>query len=153
MVGVSTCNLGQGVPLGPSGGNAAGCLPAFTDQRVVLFRFVGVPATLAGKGLLFEFIAYVTGLNSNPSGSSDTWVAARPSGVPRGSGRSGCYSCIRAQGSNEICNELITMAVLKKGTRALLARPCRVAFRDSLSQEFVAGRSWWRLLHRALPAV
>ncbi|MQL77938.1 hypothetical protein Taro_010352 [Colocasia esculenta] len=30
--------------------------------------------------LLFEFIAYLTGLNSNPSGSSDPWVAARPSG-------------------------------------------------------------------------
>ncbi|MQM09333.1 hypothetical protein Taro_042202 [Colocasia esculenta] len=29
---------------------------------------------------LFEFIAYLTGLNSNPSGSSDPWVAARPSG-------------------------------------------------------------------------
>ncbi|MQM00937.1 hypothetical protein Taro_033685 [Colocasia esculenta] len=25
---------------------------------------------------LFEFIAYLTGLNSNPSGSSDPWVAA-----------------------------------------------------------------------------
>ncbi|MQM18205.1 hypothetical protein Taro_051193, partial [Colocasia esculenta] len=31
--------------------------------------------------LLFEFIAYLTGLNSNPSGSSDPWVAAQPSGV------------------------------------------------------------------------
>ncbi|MQL69435.1 hypothetical protein Taro_001719 [Colocasia esculenta] len=31
---------------------------------------------------LFEFITYLTGLNSNPSGSSDPWVAARPSGVP-----------------------------------------------------------------------
>ncbi|MQL93366.1 hypothetical protein Taro_026005, partial [Colocasia esculenta] len=29
---------------------------------------------------LFEFIAYLTGLNSNPSGSSDPWVATRPSG-------------------------------------------------------------------------
>ncbi|MQM22409.1 hypothetical protein Taro_055461 [Colocasia esculenta] len=29
---------------------------------------------------LFEFIAYLTGLNSNPFGSSDPWVAARPSG-------------------------------------------------------------------------
>ncbi|MQM05408.1 hypothetical protein Taro_038218 [Colocasia esculenta] len=29
---------------------------------------------------LFEFIAYLIGLNSNPSGSSDPWVAARPSG-------------------------------------------------------------------------
>ncbi|MQM16188.1 hypothetical protein Taro_049141, partial [Colocasia esculenta] len=29
--------------------------------------------------LLFEFIAYLTGLNSNPSGSSDLWVAAQPS--------------------------------------------------------------------------
>ncbi|MQL86934.1 hypothetical protein Taro_019458, partial [Colocasia esculenta] len=88
---------------------------------------VGVPAALAGKGLviptepcsrgsprllssgrdslsqefvagrswwrfvapcvsssLFEFIAYLTGLNSNPSGSSDPLVAARPSGVPGG---------------------------------------------------------------------
>ncbi|MQL93616.1 hypothetical protein Taro_026260 [Colocasia esculenta] len=42
--------------------------------------------------LLFEFIAYLTGLNSNPSGSSDPWVAARPSGVPGGgSGRLGRY--------------------------------------------------------------
>ncbi|MQM00255.1 hypothetical protein Taro_032988 [Colocasia esculenta] len=49
-----------------------------------------------------------------------------PSG---GSGRSGHYSGIRAQGSNEICNELITMVVPKKGTSTLLARPCRVAIR------------------------
>ncbi|MQM18365.1 hypothetical protein Taro_051353, partial [Colocasia esculenta] len=47
----------------------------------------------------------------------------------RESGRSGRYSGIRAQESNEICNELITMAVPKKGTRALLARPCIVAIR------------------------
>ncbi|MQM17401.1 hypothetical protein Taro_050371 [Colocasia esculenta] len=33
---------------------------------------------------LFEFIAYLTGLNSKPSESSDTWVATRPSGVPGG---------------------------------------------------------------------
>ncbi|MQM12936.1 hypothetical protein Taro_045858 [Colocasia esculenta] len=30
--------------------------------------------------VLFEFIAYLTGLNSNPSGSSDPWVAAQPLG-------------------------------------------------------------------------
>ncbi|MQL94107.1 hypothetical protein Taro_026759 [Colocasia esculenta] len=29
---------------------------------------------------LFEFIAYLTGLNSNPSGSSYLWVVVRPSG-------------------------------------------------------------------------
>ncbi|MQL95428.1 hypothetical protein Taro_028097, partial [Colocasia esculenta] len=45
---------------------------------------VGVPTSLARKGLLFEFIAYLTGLNSNPSGSSDPWVAAQPSGLPGG---------------------------------------------------------------------
>ncbi|MQL76316.1 hypothetical protein Taro_008704, partial [Colocasia esculenta] len=33
---------------------------------------------------LFEFIAYLTGLNSNPSGSSDPWVVARPSGSLEG---------------------------------------------------------------------
>ncbi|MQL72516.1 hypothetical protein Taro_004854 [Colocasia esculenta] len=37
--------------------------------------------------LLFEYIAYLTGLNSNPFGSSDPWVAARPSGVPGGGPR------------------------------------------------------------------
>ncbi|MQL78638.1 hypothetical protein Taro_011064 [Colocasia esculenta] len=37
-----------------------------------------------------------------------------------GSGRSGRYSGIRAQGSNEICNELITMAVPKKGSECEL---------------------------------
>ncbi|MQM13741.1 hypothetical protein Taro_046667 [Colocasia esculenta] len=31
-------------------------------------------------GWLFEFIAYLTELNSNPSGSSDPWVATQPSG-------------------------------------------------------------------------
>ncbi|MQM11128.1 hypothetical protein Taro_044033, partial [Colocasia esculenta] len=46
-----------------------------------------------------------------------------------GSERSGRYSGIRAQGSNEICNELITMAVLKKGTSTLLARLCRITVR------------------------
>ncbi|MQL72859.1 hypothetical protein Taro_005199 [Colocasia esculenta] len=34
--------------------------------------------------LLFKFIAYLIGLNSNPSRSLDPWVAARPSGVPGG---------------------------------------------------------------------
>ncbi|MQM13706.1 hypothetical protein Taro_046635, partial [Colocasia esculenta] len=34
--------------------------------------------------VLFEFIAYLTGLNSNPFGSSDPWVAARPSGFLAG---------------------------------------------------------------------
>ncbi|MQM06530.1 hypothetical protein Taro_039354 [Colocasia esculenta] len=38
----------------------------------------------AGSLGLFEVIAYLTGLNSNPSGSSDPSVAARPSGVPGG---------------------------------------------------------------------
>ncbi|MQM18474.1 hypothetical protein Taro_051466 [Colocasia esculenta] len=76
---------------------------------------------------LFEFIAYLTGLNSNPSGSSDPWVAVRPSRVPGlGPRRSGRYSGIRAQGSNEIYNGLITMAVPKKGTSTLLACPCIV---------------------------
>ncbi|MQM19648.1 hypothetical protein Taro_052656 [Colocasia esculenta] len=49
-VGVSACAPWQGVPLGPSGGNAAGCLPAFTDRR-----FLGLclvcrrwPTTLSG---------------------------------------------------------------------------------------------------------
>ncbi|MQL95983.1 hypothetical protein Taro_028648 [Colocasia esculenta] len=37
-----------------------------------------------GLTQLFEFIAYLTKLNSNPSGSSDPWVAERPSGVPGG---------------------------------------------------------------------
>ncbi|MQL96729.1 hypothetical protein Taro_029407 [Colocasia esculenta] len=50
----------------------------------------------------------------------------------RGSGRSGRYSGIRAQGSNVICNELITMAIPKKGTRAMLARLCIVAFRSAI---------------------
>ncbi|MQM20403.1 hypothetical protein Taro_053422 [Colocasia esculenta] len=47
----------------------------------------------------------------------------------RGSRRSGRYNGIRAQGSNEICSELITMAVPKKGTSTLLACLCRVAVR------------------------
>ncbi|MQL90552.1 hypothetical protein Taro_023145 [Colocasia esculenta] len=53
----------------------------------------------------------------------------------RGSGRSGSYSGIRAQGSNKICNGLITMAVPKKGTSTLLARPCRVVVRWLASQQ------------------
>ncbi|MQL86195.1 hypothetical protein Taro_018725 [Colocasia esculenta] len=40
--------------------------------------------TLVVVVVLFEFIAYLTRLNSNPFGSSDPWVAARPSGVPGG---------------------------------------------------------------------
>ncbi|MQM18069.1 hypothetical protein Taro_051054, partial [Colocasia esculenta] len=122
------------------------------------FRFVGVPAALAGKGLVIPTepcsrgsppYSLQVGTHCRRSSSpdirggglfavrcqqcelsSDPWVAARPSGVPGGgSGRSGRYSGIRAQGSNEICNGLITMAVPKKGTNTLLARPCRVAVR------------------------
>ncbi|MQM10806.1 hypothetical protein Taro_043702 [Colocasia esculenta] len=33
------------------------------------------------------------------------------------------------------------------------AHPLLSSGRDSLSQEFVVGRSWWRLVRRALPAV
>ncbi|MQM04888.1 hypothetical protein Taro_037693 [Colocasia esculenta] len=69
------------------------------SSALLLFTsaFVGVPAALDVRDWLFllslvceaqppyflqlfEFIAYLTGLNSNPSGSSDPWVAARPSG-------------------------------------------------------------------------
>ncbi|MQM17172.1 hypothetical protein Taro_050140 [Colocasia esculenta] len=58
----------------------------------------------------------------------------------RGSRRSGRYSGIRAQGSNEICNKLLTMAVPKKGTRALLARPC-VVLLGSECVAAIAGRA------------
>ncbi|MQL84600.1 hypothetical protein Taro_017108 [Colocasia esculenta] len=44
---------------------------------------------------LFEFIAYLTGLNSNPSGSLDSWVAARPSGsLAGGPGARRCKACL-----------------------------------------------------------
>ncbi|MQM23769.1 hypothetical protein Taro_056837 [Colocasia esculenta] len=46
----------------------------YRELRVAFLQVLG----------LFEFIAYLTGLNSNPSGSSDPWVAGRPSGVPGG---------------------------------------------------------------------
>ncbi|MQL95220.1 hypothetical protein Taro_027881 [Colocasia esculenta] len=68
-----------------------GCMPRCAC-RGVCFRIMLDSAGSVGVvfGLtrvvveLFEFIAYLTGLNSNPSGSSDPWVAARPSGVPGG---------------------------------------------------------------------
>ncbi|MQM21149.1 hypothetical protein Taro_054182 [Colocasia esculenta] len=48
---------------------------------------VSGPTLVVGRGVtlfrcfvLFEFIAYLSGLNSNISGSSDLWVAAQPSG-------------------------------------------------------------------------
>ncbi|MQM23661.1 hypothetical protein Taro_056728 [Colocasia esculenta] len=41
-----------------------------SESRVAFLQVLG----------LFEFIAYLTRLNSNPSGSSDLWVAVRPSG-------------------------------------------------------------------------
>ncbi|MQM03693.1 hypothetical protein Taro_036478, partial [Colocasia esculenta] len=75
---------------------------------------------------LFEFITYLTVLNSNPLGLRIRGWRRDLRGPWRGSKRSGRYSGIRAQGSNEICNELITMAVSKKGTSTLLARPCGV---------------------------
>ncbi|MQL89375.1 hypothetical protein Taro_021949 [Colocasia esculenta] len=47
-------------------------------------RLWGCDITCVASGVsvapLFEFIAYLTGLNFNPSGSSDPWVAVRPSG-------------------------------------------------------------------------
>ncbi|MQM19918.1 hypothetical protein Taro_052930 [Colocasia esculenta] len=117
----------SGVPRAPLSRRvcAEGLLPHVFDSAGSAGVMFGLTR---GVVELFEFIAYLTRLNSNPSRSSDPWVATRPSGVP-GSRRSGCYSGIRAQGSNEICNGLITMVVPKKGTRALLARLCRVALK------------------------
>ncbi|MQL88973.1 hypothetical protein Taro_021543, partial [Colocasia esculenta] len=48
-------------------------------ERERLYRSVSRVAFLQVLGL-FEFIACLTGLNSNPSKSSNLWVAARPSG-------------------------------------------------------------------------
>ncbi|MQL88190.1 hypothetical protein Taro_020752 [Colocasia esculenta] len=45
-------------------------LRLYHELRVAFLQVLG----------LFEFIAFLTGLNSNPSRSSDLWVAARPSG-------------------------------------------------------------------------
>ncbi|MQM21575.1 hypothetical protein Taro_054618 [Colocasia esculenta] len=42
----------------------------YRELRVAFLQVIG----------LFEFIAFLTGLNSNPSESSDPWVAARPLG-------------------------------------------------------------------------
>ncbi|MQM06270.1 hypothetical protein Taro_039092 [Colocasia esculenta] len=65
-------------------------------EAVVLLLLVGVPASL----LVFGSV-----------GGGTTF-----GGPWQGFGRSGRYSGIRAQGSNEICNGLITMAVPKKGS-------------------------------------
>ncbi|MQL92358.1 hypothetical protein Taro_024989 [Colocasia esculenta] len=143
--------------------------------------------------LLFEFIAYLTGLNSNPSGSSDPWVAARPSGVPgRGLGGRVVTVVSELRGPTrfvmvgvfarakqmlvccvaplaECCgtwlrllSALCWLVVNSKlcCARFWLLRRCplvevhRLAAVfwwcflevDSLSQEFVAGRSWWRFV-------
>ncbi|MQL94420.1 hypothetical protein Taro_027080 [Colocasia esculenta] len=98
-------------------------------SRVVLLLLIRVPAALAGRdslsqefvagwswwrfvapcvaSSLFEFIAYLTGLNSNPSGSSNLWVAARPSRVP-GGGPGGrvvtVMSCRRCQLDYPCCS-------------------------------------------------
>ncbi|MQM17925.1 hypothetical protein Taro_050908 [Colocasia esculenta] len=99
-------------------------------RGVVLLPLVGVPSALAGKGLV---IPTEPCSRASPPYSLQVFGSVGGGatfGAPwRGSGRSGRYSGIRAQGSKEICNELITMSVPKKGTRALLARPCRVAVR------------------------
>ncbi|MQL75937.1 hypothetical protein Taro_008325 [Colocasia esculenta] len=87
------------------------------------FHFVGVPAALDGTDSLSqEFIAgrlwwrlVRRALPALSVGGGATF-----GGPSRGSERSGRYSGIRAQGSNEICNELITMAVPKKGECLLL---------------------------------
>ncbi|MQM13119.1 hypothetical protein Taro_046041 [Colocasia esculenta] len=47
--------------------------PSYSLQRELRVVFLQVLG-------LFELIAYLTGLNSNPFGSSDPWVAVRPSG-------------------------------------------------------------------------
>ncbi|MQM06064.1 hypothetical protein Taro_038884, partial [Colocasia esculenta] len=47
----------------------------------------------SGGSELFEFIAYLTGLNSNPSGSSNPWVAPQPSGSLAGVREVGIVVC------------------------------------------------------------
>ncbi|MQM23574.1 hypothetical protein Taro_056640 [Colocasia esculenta] len=83
--------------LGAVHGGTVGC-SSLTSWRVrgcvsrccfcIVFDSAGSAGVVFGPTLvvvvLFELIAYLTGLNSNPSGSSDPWVAVRPSGVPGG---------------------------------------------------------------------
>ncbi|MQM15142.1 hypothetical protein Taro_048080 [Colocasia esculenta] len=65
MVVVAVCT--------PCVASSVSCEPErlyMSELRVAFLQVLG----------LFEFIAYLTGLNSNPFGSSDPWVAAQPSG-------------------------------------------------------------------------
>ncbi|MQM17856.1 hypothetical protein Taro_050841, partial [Colocasia esculenta] len=66
--------------------------------------FVGVPAALAGKGLVIPTEPCSRGspptlfrLNSNPSESLGLWVAARPSGSVREVGSLQWYQCSGVQ--------------------------------------------------------
>ncbi|MQM23507.1 hypothetical protein Taro_056572, partial [Colocasia esculenta] len=105
------------------------CFPLYYFVQQFCFRFVGVPAPLAGKELLFEFITYLTGLNSNPSGSSDPWVAAQPSGSLAGVREVGSLAGVREVGLREptygvaFTGAGLWSAELVEGVLALLAVP------------------------------
>ncbi|MQL83274.1 hypothetical protein Taro_015756 [Colocasia esculenta] len=69
--------------------------------------------------LLYSSELRVT-ISSNPSGSSDLWVATLASGSLAGVREVGSLQWYQREESTEIGNELITIAVPKKGTSALL---------------------------------
>ncbi|MQL72181.1 hypothetical protein Taro_004502, partial [Colocasia esculenta] len=81
-------------------------------ERERLFRSELRVAFLQVLGL-FEFISYLTGLNSNPSGSSDPWVAARPSGSLAGVWEVGCLAF--QQGLSVSCRRVLLLLL---GARA-----------------------------------
>ncbi|MQM09389.1 hypothetical protein Taro_042258 [Colocasia esculenta] len=55
--------------------------------------------------------------SSNPFGSSDPWVATRISGSLAEVREVGSLQLVSESGSTEICNELITIVVPKKGVQ------------------------------------
>ncbi|MQM16450.1 hypothetical protein Taro_049405 [Colocasia esculenta] len=77
--------------------DSAGSAGVVSSPTLFASTFAGVPAAL-----LFEFIAYLTGLNSNPSGSSDPRVAARPSGSLAGVWEVGSLHCVHRRGRYRI---------------------------------------------------
>ncbi|MQM06443.1 hypothetical protein Taro_039266 [Colocasia esculenta] len=71
LFSVPTALVGKGLVI-PTEPCSRGSPPYFLQESCLARPWLLV--------MLFEFIAYLTGLNSNPSGSSDPWVAVRPSG-------------------------------------------------------------------------
>ncbi|MQL93426.1 hypothetical protein Taro_026071 [Colocasia esculenta] len=118
---------GEGLLI-PTGPCSQGSPPYFL-QLGARRRGSSVSDRLRRRSRLLVLLAAVRAsvtISSNPSGSSDPWVAVRPSGPLARVREVGSLQWYQSEESTEICKELITIAVPKKASLQGSCACCRL---------------------------